>query len=81
MAVIVSIGICGYHIKHMGKEEEEMNMMKIESNKQSIVRAYSQGSLLLINPSIPTSSRSWCVRKFNSYLLFSLSLKARKFAS
>ena len=45
-----------------------MNMMKIKSNKVSIVRAHSQGSFLLVTPSIPTSSRgSWCVRKFNSH--------------
>ena len=35
---------------------EEMNMIKIKSNKVSIVRAHSQGSFLLVNPSIPTSS-------------------------
>ena len=35
-----------------------MNMMKIKSDKVSIVRAHSQGSFLLMNPSIPTSSRS-----------------------
>ena len=44
-----------------------MNMMKIKSKKQSIVGAHSQGSFLLVNPHIPTSSRSSCVRKFNSY--------------
>ena len=44
-----------------------MNMMKIKSNKQSIVRANIQGSFLLVNPSIPTLSRSCCVRKSNSY--------------
>ena len=48
---------------------EEINMMKIKSNKQSIVRAHSQGSFLLVNPSIPTSSRSCCVRKFLTVLL------------
>ena len=48
----------------------EINMMKIKSNKQSIVRAHSQGSFLLVNPSIPTtSSRSYCVRKFLTVLL------------
>ena len=31
-----------------------MNIMKIKSNKVSIVRAHSQGSFLLVNPSIPT---------------------------
>ena len=34
-----------------------MNVMKIKSdNKVSIVQAHSQGSFLLVNPSIPTSS-------------------------
>ena len=34
----------------------EMNVMKIKSdNKVSIVQAHSQGSFLLVNPSIPTS--------------------------
>ena len=44
-----------------------MNVMKIKSdNKVSIVQAHSQGSFLLMNPSIPTSifSRSCCVGKF-----------------
>ena len=44
-----------------------MNVMKIKSdNKVSIVQAHSQGSFLLVNPSIPTSifSRSCCVGKF-----------------
>ena len=31
-----------------------MNIMKIKSNKVSIVRAHSQGSFLLVNPCIPT---------------------------
>ena len=33
-----------------------MNVMKIKSDKVSIVQAHSQGSFLLVNPSIPTSS-------------------------
>ena len=43
-----------------------MNVMKIKSDKVSIVQAHSQGSFLLVNPSIPTSifSRSCCVGKF-----------------
>ena len=44
-----------------------MNMMKIKSIKVSVVRAHSQGSFLPMNPSTPASSRSYCVRKFNSY--------------
>ena len=32
-----------------------MNMMKIKSNKQSIVQAHSEGFFLLVNSSIPTS--------------------------
>ena len=56
-------------------------MMKIKSNKVSVVCAHSQGAFLLMNPSIQTSPRFCCVRKFNSYNgLFCLSLKARKFA-
>ena len=34
----------------------EIKMMKIKSNKVSIVRAHSQGSFLLVNPPIPISS-------------------------
>ena len=56
MVAIVPIRICGYLIKHMCKEEEEMNLMKIKSNKVFIVQPHSQGSFLLVNPSIPTSS-------------------------
>ena len=44
-----------------------MNVMKVKSgNKVCIVQAHSQGSFLLVNPSIPTSifSRSCCVGKF-----------------
>ena len=68
MAAIDPIGICGYLTKHMCKKGGgEMNMMKIKSNQVSVVRAHSQGPLLLLNPSIPTSSHSCCVRKFNSY--------------
>ena len=37
------------------QEGEEMNMMKIKSDKVSVVQAHSQGFFLLVNPSIPTS--------------------------
>ena len=33
----------------------ETNVMKINSDKESTVQAHSQGSFLLVNPSIPTS--------------------------
>ena len=46
---VISVGI----LFNMCKEER-MNIMKIKSNKVSIVRAHSQGSFLLVNPSIPT---------------------------
>ena len=52
-----------------GRRDEHVHDVKIKSNKVSFVRAHSQGSFLLVNPSIPTSSRSCCVRKFNSYNL------------
>ena len=53
MAAIVSIGISVGILFNICKEER-MNIMKIKSNKVSIVRAHSQGSFLLVNPSILT---------------------------
>ena len=50
-----------------------MNIMKIKSNKVSIVRAHSQGSFLLVNPSIPTYF-SLVVLESLYLLLFSNSL-------
>ena len=48
------------------RRRDESNVMKIKSDKVSIVQTHSQGSFLLVNPSIPTSifSRSCCVGKF-----------------
>ena len=59
----------------------EMKVMKIKSDKVSIVQAHFQGSFLLVNQSIPNSifSHSCCVGKFITLIhiwLFCLSLKA-----
>ena len=68
----VSIGNCGYLILNTcaRRRRRDEHDVKIKSNKVSIVWAHSQGSFPLMNPSIPTLSRSCCVRKFNSYWLF-----------
>ena len=43
-----------------------------------MVQAHSQGSFLLVNPSIPTLSHSCCVRKFNSILTVLLEFESKE---
>ena len=52
---IVSIGICGYCIllnTCARRRRRDKHDVKIKSNKVSMVQAHSQGSFLLMNPSI-----------------------------
>ena len=77
---VYNMEICRYLIKHMLGGRRDEHDVKLKGNMVSILQAHSQSSFLLVNPSISTSSRSYCVRKFNSYWLFCVSLKTRKFA-
>ena len=43
-----------------------------------MVQAYSQGSFLLVNPSIPTLSRPCCVRKCYSILTVLLDFESKQ---